>query len=405
MARRAAAAAALAALALAVGPADAAPAPPPVPPAPPAPPAPAPPAPAPPPAPAAPPAPALPPAPAAPAPAPPAPPPPPTLGQAAPPASPLAGVPVRARMVGVLDAGRIRVRMGGRPAIVRLQGVRPPAARGVRAACLASGARRTLAALAPPGTPLLLAGVTPAPGPGRRIRATVAVQGPSGASPLGRGLVAAGMALPPAGARPPEMAGALRSARRTGAGMWGAGCRLLTTRSVQGRLAELGYLPREAVNGQSDERTRQALIAFQGWENLPRDGVAGASTRAKLVRAARPQPTSGLRGGLEIHTYQQVLLLVKDGRTVRAIHVSTGGPGTPTPHGNFRVTSRQRMSFSRPFEVWMPFALYFVGGIALHEYPDVPPWAASHGCVRMPAGEAEAVFRWAGPGTPVWVGP
>ena len=56
--------------------------------------------------------------------------------------------------------------------------------------------------------------------------------------------------------------------------------------------------------------------------------------------------------------------------------------------GHFHVASRERMSYSRPFKVWMPWALYFHGGIALHEYPDVPPYAASHGCVRMPASEA-----------------
>ena len=175
--------------------------------------------------------------------------------------------------------------------------------------------------------------------------------------------------------------------------------------AVQARLAELSYLAPNQSAGRNDDATRQAVLAFQGWEGLPRDGVAGLATRRRLLAASRPRPTSGLRGGLEIHTYQQVLLLVKNGRAIRAIHISTGGAGTPTPHGNFRVTSRQRMSFSRPFEVWMPFALYFVGGIALHEYQDVPAWPASHGCVRMPASEAEGVYRWSGPGTPVWVGP
>jgi lipoprotein-anchoring transpeptidase ErfK/SrfK len=63
------------------------------------------------------------------------------------------------------------------------------------------------------------------------------------------------------------------------------------------------------------------------------------------------------------------------------------------------------MSYSRPFKVWMPYALYFHGGIAMHEYPDVPPYAASHGCVRMPASEAEGVWRWSGRYTPVWVVP
>jgi hypothetical protein len=51
----------------------------------------------------------------------------------------------------------------------------------------------------------------------------------------------------------------------------------------------------------------------------------------------------------------------------------------------------------------MPWALYFHGGIAMHEYPDVPPYPASHGCVRMPASQAETVWHWAGQYTPVWV--
>jgi len=53
------------------------------------------------------------------------------------------------------------------------------------------------------------------------------------------------------------------------------------------------------------------------------------------------------------------------------------------------------MSWSVPFSSWLPNASYFDGGIAFHEYADVPPYPASHGCVRVPAPEAKRVYRFA----------
>jgi lipoprotein-anchoring transpeptidase ErfK/SrfK len=49
----------------------------------------------------------------------------------------------------------------------------------------------------------------------------------------------------------------------------------------------------------------------------------------------------------------------------------------------------------------MPYAAYFNGGIAAHEYPYVPAYPASHGCVRLPEGDAERVWRFVDTGTPV----
>ena len=39
----------------------------------------------------------------------------------------------------------------------------------------------------------------------------------------------------------------------------------------------------------------------------------------------------------------------------------------------------------------------------MHEYSHVPEYPASHGCVRLPDGDAERVYRFAGVGTPVHV--
>jgi endonuclease YncB( thermonuclease family) len=310
---------------------------------------------------------------------------------------------LRGRMLGVVDASRIRVSVSGHATTVQLVGLRLPRSRGARIACLAGAARQKILGLAPVGSTLRLLPASPLGRPGGRLVATVFAPGRSGPASLNRALVAAGIALPGAGGALTGLPAAVQRARAGGAGMWGTSCRLLATLEVQRRLVQLGYLPQSGASGVFDDATRQALYAFQGWEGLPRDGSVGEATRARLVHASRPRPTTGLQGGLELDIRRQVLLLITKGKVVRAIHVSTGAPGRETPLGQFNVTSKERISWSRPFKVWMPFALYFHGGIALHEYFDVPPYPASHGCVRMPASEAETVWHWAGQGTPVWV--
>ena len=175
----------------------------------------------------------------------------------------------------------------------------------------------------------------------------------------------------------------------------------LRVEALQERLAALSYLPAGYRTGILDYRTVQAVMAFQGWEGITRDGVAGPQTRKRLLIAAPPRPWSATGRHVEVHIAQQVLLLVDGGRVVRAIHVSTAAPGHVTPTGSFTVYRKERMSWSVPFQVWMPYASYFTGGYAMHEYPDVPPYPASHGCIRLPAGDALVVWDFAGIGTPV----
>jgi lipoprotein-anchoring transpeptidase ErfK/SrfK len=85
------------------------------------------------------------------------------------------------------------------------------------------------------------------------------------------------------------------------------------------------------------------------------------------------------------------------------VGVSTGKGSNATPPGSFKVFRKEVKSWSYPFQVWLPWASYFVGGIAFHEYPDVPTQAASHGCVRVPQYDAERLYRFAPVRTPVTV--
>jgi len=157
------------------------------------------------------------------------------------------------------------------------------------------------------------------------------------------------------------------------------------------------------VTGTLDYETSQALTAFQAWEQLGRTGTVTGETQLALERAARPKPTTHRSGRrIEIHRDLGVLLMLDGNEVVRAVHVSTGSFGR-TPAGAYHVYRQSILSWSQPFHVWMPYASYFVGGIAMHEYPDVPAYPASHGCVRVPEGDAKRLYHFVEVGMPVTV--
>ena len=176
---------------------------------------------------------------------------------------------------------------------------------------------------------------------------------------------------------------------------------LYSAHGIQLRLWQLGYLSRADVTGSLDYTTSQSLLAFQGWEGLSRTGTVTGETQVSLAGADRPRPREkGANRRVEIHRDLGVLLLIEESEVVRAVHTSTGAGGI-TPSGSFKVYRKELMSWSVPFSVWMPYAAYFVGGIATHQYSYVPEYPASHGCVRLPEGDAERVYRFVELGTPV----
>jgi lipoprotein-anchoring transpeptidase ErfK/SrfK len=51
--------------------------------------------------------------------------------------------------------------------------------------------------------------------------------------------------------------------------------------------------------------------------------------------------------------------------------------------------------------LWYP--TYFVGAFAIHGYPEVPAYPASHGCVRVPMWVAPRLFAADSYGTVVYI--
>ena len=180
---------------------------------------------------------------------------------------------------------------------------------------------------------------------------------------------------------------------------------LPTMAAVQRRLVQLKYLPAGAVTGKADYRTSQALMAFQAWNGLSRDGAAGVQTRKKLASASVPKPRPAGASGHYLQVFRSlgVVLCVNNGAVVRAVHCSSGRPGMQTTAGTWNVYIKSTRFWSAKYSSWMPYASFFHGGEALHGYGDVPAYPASHGCVRLPMPEAPWVYQFAYMGATVYV--
>src|SRR5207248_9394946 len=136
-------------------------------------------------------------------------------------------------------------------------------------------------------------------------------------------------------------------------------------------------------------------------------------------------------GKIVVHIGEPKAYFYKSKNLVGETTVSTGKPGFSTPPGHYTVVSKDAGHVSTVFGDYvddygnvvrsnidsrkdprpkgshydgarMPFAMFFRGGYAMHQ-GYVPPYAASHGCIRVPKEMAETFFNNAPVGTPVIV--
>ena len=174
-------------------------------------------------------------------------------------------------------------------------------------------------------------------------------------------------------------------------------------RELQRDLAAHTYLDPADVSGWYGYETLQAVMALQGHEGFERTGSATLAIRTRLAADAAPKPVFGGGAHAEVSLERQTLLLVRaNGSVQRTIHISSGASGK-TPRGHFKILSKFLSSYSHPFKVNLLWASYFYGGYAFHQYPYVPGYPASHGCVRVPSSESKRVFAYVTYGMPVYV--
>lgn len=175
-----------------------------------------------------------------------------------------------------------------------------------------------------------------------------------------------------------------------------------------------------------------ALAFLASCEEMPVNPSSSAA-------AVAPTPVPGYWNGDGVSGSPKIVVSISEQRAyfykgkqlVGESTVSTGKPGFGTPPGSYTVLSKNPAHVSSVFGDYvddfgnvvksnidsrkdskppgthydgarMPFAMFFRGGYAMHQ-GYVPPYAASHGCIRLPQGMAETFFNAAEIGTPVIV--
>ncbi len=165
----------------------------------------------------------------------------------------------------------------------------------------------------------------------------------------------------------------------------------------QSKLAALHYVvPR---NGHFDAATGRAFMAYRKVTGLKRVEAAGSSVARKLAAGKGAfhlrYPKAGRH--VEVSIKKQVMVFSDNGKVQRIYHVSTGKPSTPTVRGTFHVYSKDPGTNAKG----MVKSNYFIRGYAIHGYAEVPPYNASHGCVRVPVPNAASIYGWVHIGTRV----
>jgi len=183
---------------------------------------------------------------------------------------------------------------------------------------------------------------------------------------------------------------------------------------LQERLTGAGFY-RSDVDGEFGKHTQAAVVAFHKELGAERtdtwnaeDWQALAAFEGPDLPARDEEPTR-----IEVDHTKQLLYLVVDHDVTAVVPVSTGNGESfknytgrnvqaRTPRGDFAVYKNHsgwhRSDLGSMYNPW-----YFYGGYAIHGSSSVPPWPASHGCVRVTTWDANFLSHHLSLGVPVHV--
>jgi PKD repeat protein len=171
-----------------------------------------------------------------------------------------------------------------------------------------------------------------------------------------------------------------------------------SVRILERRLAELHYALR-GVDTYFSYDTADAVLAFQKVHGIARTARVNPSFWRRLQSAHIPRTRYRGPAHFEVDKTRQVLFQAgPNGHVIRVVHVSTGATGN-TPVGRWHIYSR----VPGTLPTGMYDSSFFLRGFAIHGYPSVPPYPASHGCVRIPMWVASTVFAASFYGETVYV--
>lgn len=195
---------------------------------------------------------------------------------------------------------------------------------------------------------------------------------------------------------------------------WVSATQSQRTVHVQTVLSDLGFF-RGAIDGSPSRSLDAAVVTFHKATDRPRAVSWTVFDERSAQRWHADVPTHGREPDrVEVDLDRQVLYLFREGELAAVLPISSGN-GKPyvhpygyrvraarTPEGDFtfyrRIDGLRRAPLGTLYRPW-----YFSGGFAVHGSPSVPPWPASHGCVRVTNWDADFLAEALELGMPVHV--
>jgi hypothetical protein len=179
-----------------------------------------------------------------------------------------------------------------------------------------------------------------------------------------------------------------------GIGSHGIGVTLLKT-GLRALGYPAGYGP---VYG---DKTARSVMAFRKTNSMARTFTASRSVFEKVLAGKGAFKLRYPKAGkhVEADLSRQVVVLADGGKPVATYHSSSGAWVTPTILGRYHFYLKSAGTNAKG----MYMSNFFIRGYAIHGYPSVPTYPASHGCLRVPNADAVAIYNWIRLGDPIYV--
>jgi hypothetical protein len=146
--------------------------------------------------------------------------------------------------------------------------------------------------------------------------------------------------------------------------------------------------------------TERAVLAFRKVNGMERIFNANPEIFKMLAEGKggfQPKYTSGKH--VEVDISRQVMALVDGGEAKYVFHIATGAAATPSDQGAFTFYRKDPGYNS----LGMYYSVYYNRGEATHGYHSVPPYPASHGCIRNPIPDSIFIYNWIDLGDKMYV--
>ena len=147
--------------------------------------------------------------------------------------------------------------------------------------------------------------------------------------------------------------------------------------------------------------TERAVMAFRKVNGMARNFQATPEIFKMLAEGkggfAAKYPNASKHAEVDIS--KQVMALVDGGKAKYVFHIATGAAATPSDQGAFTFYRKDPGYNS----LGMYYSVYYNRGEATHGYASVPPYPASHGCIRNPIPDSIFIYNWIDLGDKMYV--